>query len=210
MSRLPDTGFGRCRSGTVDAMPISRFPVGSLDDLPAEIRARIEPIAERSGFVPNIFMAMIHRPAELNAFLDYHEALMDREESGLSKAEREMIVVATSAANQCLYCVVAHGAILRVRARDPQIADRVAANWRTAPVTDRQLAMLTVAVKLARRPEEVAAGDLDLLRSHGFSDDDIWDIGAITAFFAHSNRIAQLADLQPNDEFFTMGRNPRS
>ncbi len=151
---------------------------------------------------------MTHRPAELRAFLDYHDALMERD-SGLSKAEREMVVVATSAANDCLYCVVAHGAILRVRARDTEIADRIAANWRTAPVTERQHAMLAFAIKLARTPEQLDSGDFTALRSHGFSEDDIWDIGAITGFFAFSNRMAHLMDLQPNPEFFGMGRTPR-
>lgn len=188
---------------------ISRFPVGTLDDMPADVRDRIAPIAEKSGFVPNVFLGMTHRPAELRAFLDYHDALMERE-SGLSKAEREMVVVATSAANDCLYCVVAHGAILRVRARDTEIADRVAANWRTAPVTERQRAMLAFAVKLARMPENLDESDFADLRGHGFSDDDIWDIGAVTGFFAFSNRMAHLMDLQPNPEFFTMGRTPRA
>jgi uncharacterized peroxidase-related enzyme len=188
---------------------ISRFPVGTLDDMPADVRDRIAPIAEKSGFVPNVFLGMTHRPAELRAFLDYHDALMERD-SGLSKAEREMVVVATSAANDCLYCVVAHGAILRVRARDSEIADRIAANWRTAPVTERQHVMLAFAVKLARTPENLDAGDFTALRSHGFSDDDIWDIGAITGFFAFSNRMAHLMDLQPNPEFFGMGRAPRT
>jgi uncharacterized peroxidase-related enzyme len=188
---------------------ISRFPVGTLDDMPADVRDRIAPIAEKSGFVPNVFLGMTHRPAELRAFLDYHDALMERD-SGLSKAEREMVVVATSAANDCLYCVVAHGAILRVRARDSEIADRISANWRTAPVTERQHAMLTFAVKLARTPEDMNGGDFTALRSHGFSDDDIWDIGAITGFFAFSNRMAHLMDLQPNPEFFGMGRAPRT
>ena len=189
-------------------MDISRFPVGTLADLPPSLRARIEPIAERSGFIPNVFLAMIHRPAELEAFIDYHDALMERE-SGLTKTEREMIVVATSAANDCLYCVVAHGAILRIRAKDPEIADRIAANWRTAPVSERQHAMLAVAVVLARTPEQFGAEHLASLRSHGFDDDDIWDIGSIVALFALSNRIAHLADLQPNEEFFQMGRVPR-
>lgn len=188
---------------------LSRFPVGTLDDMPVDVRDRIAPIAEKSGFVPNVFLAMTHRPAELRAFLDYHDALMERE-SGLSKAEREMVVVATSAANDCLYCVVAHGAILRVRARDTEIADRVAANWRTAPVTERQRAMLAFAVKLARTPEELDESDFVVLRGHGYSDDDIWDIGAITGFFAFSNRMAHLMDLQPNPEFFMMGRTPRT
>lgn len=190
-------------------MPISRFAVGALADLPQELRQRIEPIAERSGFVPNVFLSMIHRPAELGAFLDYHEALMDRD-SGLTKAEREMIVVATSAANDCLYCVVAHGAILRVRTKDTEIADRIATNWRTAPVTDRQRAMLDFAIRLARTPEDTGEADIQRLREAGFDDEEIWDIGSITAFFALSNRMAHLLDLQPNAEFFTMGRQPRS
>ena len=190
-------------------MPTSRFQMGELADLPDDLRARIEPIAERSGFIPNVFLSMAHRPQELAAFLDYHEALMERD-SGLSKVEREMIVVATSAANDCLYCVVAHGAILRIRARDSEISDRIAANWRTAPVTSRQKAMLAFAVLLARAPEEVSDSDLTRLREHGFDDDDIWDIGAITAYFAMSNRMAHLMDLQPNPEFFEMGRSPGS
>jgi uncharacterized peroxidase-related enzyme len=184
---------------------ISRFPVGTLGDLPDDLRQRIEPIAERSGFVPNIFVGMIHRPDELRAFLDYHDALMERD-SGLSKAEREMIVVATSAVNDCLYCVVAHGAILRIRSKNSEIADRVATNWRTAQVTERQRAMLAFAVKLARTPEAIESEDLAALRARGFDDDDIWDIGSITALFALSNRIAHLTDLQPNAEFFGMGR----
>lgn len=186
-------------------MTVSRFPVATLDELPADLQARIRPIAERTGFVPNVFVGMSHRPDELRAFLDYHDALMERE-SGLSRAEREMIVVATSAANDCLYCIVAHGAILRIRAKDHEIADRITANWRTAPVTERQRAMLTVAVKLARTPEELSDDDLELLGKHGFSDDDIWDIGSITALFALSNRIAHLSALQPNPEFFSLGR----
>jgi uncharacterized peroxidase-related enzyme len=184
---------------------ISRFRVASLDELPADLRNRIEPIAERTGFVPNVFLGMTHRPDELRAFMDFHDALMERE-SGLSKAEREMIVVATSAANDCLYCVVAHGAILRIRAKDPEIADRIAANWRSASVTERQRAMLAFAVKLARTPETVTEEDFAHLRGHGFDDDDIWDIGSVTALFALSNRIAHLADLQPNPEFFSLGR----
>ena len=187
-------------------MTLSRFPVGTLDDLPPDLRERIDDIAGRSGFVPNVFIGMIHRPDELRAFLDYHDALMQRQ-SGLSKMEREMIVVATSAANDCLYCVVAHGAILRIRAKDAQIADRVATNWRTAPVSRAQAAMLRFAVKLARTPEDIADADLEELRSQGYGDDDIWDIGAITALFALSNRLAHLMDLQPNDEYFEMGRD---
>jgi uncharacterized peroxidase-related enzyme len=186
-------------------MPISRFPVSELSQLPEDLRARIEPLAERTGFVPNVFLGMSHRPDELRAFMDYHDALMDRD-SGLTKADREMVVVATSAANDCLYCIVAHGAILRIRTKDSEIADRITANWRTAPVTDRQRVMLGFAVKAARVPEEIGPADFDALHEAGFSDDDIWDIGSITALFALSNRIAHLADLQPNAEFFTMGR----
>lgn len=185
-------------------------PGGSLlGELPAELGARVGRIGEKTGFVPNIFVALARRPAELAAFLDYHDALMLKD-SGLSKAEREMIVVATSAANDCLYCTVAHGAILRIRAKDVELADRIAANWRTAPVSDRQRAMLAFAVKLARRPEEVVAADLDELARHGFDDEDVWDIGAVTAFFALSNRMAQLLDIQPNAGFFSMGRMPRT
>jgi uncharacterized peroxidase-related enzyme len=159
---------------------MSRYPLSNLSDLPEDLRQRIEPIAERTGFVPNVFLAMGHRPDELRAFMDYHDALMETE-SGLSKAEREMIVVATSAANDCLYCVIAHGAILRIRAKDSEIADRIATDWRTAPVTDRQRAMLEFAVMLARFPEEIDESDFETLHEHGFSDDDIWDIGSITA-----------------------------
>lgn len=209
MSARVGSGIALLEKGYGEHMPISRFAVGTLADLPEELRQRIEPIAERSGFVPNVFLSMIHRPAELAAFLDYHEALMDRD-SGLTKAEREMIVVATSAANDCLYCVVAHGAILRVRTKDSEIADRIATNWRTAPVTDRQRAMLEFAIRLARAPEETGEADIQRLHEAGFDDEDIWDIGSITAFFALSNRMAHLLDLQPNPEFFTMGRQPRS
>ena len=184
---------------------ISRFAVTNLSDLPNDLRDRIEPIAERTGFVPNVFLAMAHRPNELRAFMDYHDALMERE-SGLSKAEREMIVVATSAANDCLYCIVAHGAVLRIRSKDPQLADRIAANWRKAPVTDRQRAMLAFATKLAREPEAIDDADHERLAELGFTEDDVWDIGSITALFALSNRIAQMADMEPNSEFFTMGR----
>lgn len=188
-----------------DAVNPSRYPVVELSSLPADLRDRIEPIAERTGFIPNVFVAMAHRPDELRAFMDYHDALMERE-SGLSKTEREMIVVATSAANDCVYCIVAHGAILRIRARDPHISDRIVANWRTAPVTTRQKAMLAFAVKMARTPEEISESDRQTLISHGFTEDDIWDIGSVTALFALSNRIAHLAELEPNPEFHSMGR----
>lgn len=184
---------------------MSRYPIVTLADLPDDLRERIEPIAERTGFVPNVFLGMGHRPDELRAFMDYHDSLMERD-SGLSKAEREMIVVATSAANDCLYCVIAHGAVLRIRAKDSELADRIAANWRTAPITERQRAMLDFAVIMARFPEEIDDADFEVLAEHGFSDDDIWDIGSITALFALSNRIAHLSDMQPNPEFFEMGR----
>lgn len=191
-----------------DAMPISRFPVPSLDGLPADMRERIEAVAEKSGFVPNVFLAMAHRPEEWRAFFAYHDALMEKE-GGLSAADRELIVVATSAANDCLYCVVAHGAIARIRARNPLIADQVAVDWRKADLTERQKAMLGFAVKLALRPADVADQDLEELRQHGFDDEDIWDIGAITALFALSNRMAHLTAMRPNDEFYLMGRLPK-
>ena len=188
--------------------PISRFPVPALVDLPDDLRERIEGIQEKSGFVPNVFLALAHRPDELRAFMSYHDALMERE-GGLSKAEREMIVVATSAANDCLYCVVAHGAILRIRAKDPLLADELAVDHSQAPVTERQRAMLDVAVRLATAPASVGEDAFDRLRAVGFSDDDIWDIGAITAFFALSNRMAHWTAMRPNTEFFLMGRVPK-
>ncbi len=188
--------------------PISRFPVPSLETLPRDMRERIEQVAAKSGFVPNVFLALAHRPDEWRAFFAYHDALMEKE-SGLSKADRELIVVATSAANNCLYCVVAHGAIARIRAKDALIADQVAIDWRKADLGKREKAMLNFAVKLAVSPAEVADSDLDELRRHGFSDDDIWDIGAITALFALSNRLAHLSALRPNDEFYLMGRVPK-
>jgi uncharacterized peroxidase-related enzyme len=187
---------------------ISRFPVPALEDLPADVRARIEAVQERTGFVPNVFLALAHRPDEFRAFVAYHDAVMERD-SGLSKAEREMIVVATSAANDCLYCVVAHGAILRVRAKDPLIADVIATNYRHADLSARQRAMLDFAVKVAVEPQEVEASDLEELRAQGFDDEDIWDIGAVTALFALSNRLAHVLALQPNEEFHLMGRVPR-
>jgi uncharacterized peroxidase-related enzyme len=185
---------------------MSRYPMVSLEDLPEDLRARIEPIAEKTGFIPNVFLGMGHRPDELRAFMDYSDALLERE-SGLSKAEKEMVIVATSAANDCLYCIVAHGAILRIRARDSEIADRIAANWRSAPITERQKAMLDFAVMLARFPEEVSEEDFETLHSHGFSDEDIWDIGSITGVYGLSNRIALLSALDPNPEYFNMGRD---
>lgn len=189
--------------------PISRYPVPRLDELPDDIRSRVEAVAEKTGFIPNVFLALAHRPDEWRAFVAYHDALMEKE-SGLTKGERELIVVATSAANDCLYCVVAHGAIARIRMKNPLIADQVAVDWRKSDLSDRQKAMLGFAVKLALRPAEVTETDHEDLHAHGFSDEDIWDIGAITAFFALSNRLAHLSEMRPNDEFYLMGRVPKS
>jgi uncharacterized peroxidase-related enzyme len=185
--------------------PISRYPVPKLEDLPEDIRARIVAVQERAGFIPNVFLALAHRPDEFRAFFAYHDALMLKE-SGLSKAEREMIVVATSAANDCHYCVIAHGAILRIYAKNPLIADQVAVNYRTADLTPRQRAMLDFAVKVAVHPQELEEADYARLREQGFSEEDIWDIGGIAAFFALSNRMAHLLALRPNAEFYSMGR----
>ncbi len=184
---------------------ISRFSVPRLEDLPADVRARIVAVQEKSGFVPNVFLALARRPEEFRAFFAYHDALMEKE-GGLSKAEREMIVVATSGANHCQYCVVAHGAILRIRAKDPRVADQVAINYRKADITPRQKAMLAFAMKVARKSHEVEDEDLERLRKHGFADEDVWDIAAIAAFFALSNRMANFTDMRPNDEFYLMGR----
>ncbi|MBL8394345.1 MAG: peroxidase-related enzyme [Candidatus Accumulibacter sp.] len=187
--------------------PISRFPVPALDEMPEDVRHRILEVQAKAGFVPNVFLTLAHRPDEFRAFFAYHDALMEKD-SGLSKAEREMIVVASSGANQCQYCVVAHGAILRVRARNPLIADQVAVNYRKADLTPRQRAMLDFALKTALRSAEIGDADFAALREHGFSDEDIWDIGAVAAFFALSNRLANLTSMRPNDEFFLLGRSP--
>ncbi len=187
---------------------ISRFPVPKLDDLPDDIRGRILAVQEKAGFVPNVFLALAHRPAEFRAFFAFHDALMEKE-GGLTKAEREMIVVATSAANGCLYCIVAHGAILRIYAKNPLVADQVAVDYRHADITPRQKAMLDFAMKVALHSKEVDDDDFAALRPHGFSDEDIWDIGAIAAFFALSNRMAHVVAMRPNDEFFLLGRVPR-
>jgi len=190
-------------------LPISRWPVAPLDSLPEDLRTRILAIQDKAGFVPNVFLALAHRPPELRAFMDYHDALMLRD-SGLTKGEREMIVVATSGANNCLYCVVAHGAILRVYEKKPFVADDVAVNHRKAEITPRQKAMLDFALKVCLDSATVGEADFAALRSHGFSDDDIWDIGAITALFGLSNRMANLASMRPNEEFYLMGRVPRA
>ncbi len=184
---------------------ISRFSVPRLDELPEDIRERIEEVNEKSGFVPNVFLVLARRPEEFRAFFAYHDALMNRK-SGLSKAEKEMIVVATSASNDCQYCVVAHGAILRIRTGNPLIADQVAINYLKADLTERQSAMLKLALKVASRSGEVTSADLEEAEAAGFDKEDIWDIGAITAFFALSNRIANFSSMRPNGEFFAMGR----
>jgi uncharacterized peroxidase-related enzyme len=190
------------------AKPISRYPVPSLDTLPEDMRTRILEVQEKSGFVPNVFLALAHRPDEFRAFFAYHDALMLKP-SGLTKGEREMIVVATSGANSCLYCVVAHGAILRIYEKNPQIADQVATNYRKADISPRQKAMLAFAMKVSAAAATIEEADFEALRPHGFSDEDIWDIGAIAAFFALSNRMANLIAMRPNDEFYLLGRLPR-
>jgi uncharacterized peroxidase-related enzyme len=184
---------------------VSRFGVVALDDLPDDLRERIGVIAEKSGFVPNVFLALGHRPDELRAFCDYHDALMNRE-TGLSKAERELVVVATSGANHCTYCVVAHGAILRIRSKDPQLADRVATNPWSTELSERERAIVDLALSLAVDPAGFSAEDIEAARSAGLTEDEIWDVGAITALFAMSNRLAHLMSLRPNSEFYVMGR----
>jgi uncharacterized peroxidase-related enzyme len=188
---------------------LSRFAVPDRADLPADLRARIDEVEEKSGFVPNIFLTLAYRPDEWRAFFAYHDALMDKETPALTKGDRELIVVATSAENRCLYCVVAHGAIARIRARNPRIADQVATDWRSAELDDRQRAILEVAVRFAVEPWTVTDQHLDVLRKHGLTDDDVWDVGAIAAFFAMSNRLAHLTATPPNEEFYLMGRVPR-
>ena len=188
--------------------PISRFPVPELNNLPEDIRETILVVQEKSGFVPNVFLALANRPDEFRAFFAYHDALMEKE-SGLSKGEREMIVVATSAHNQCIYCVVAHGAILRIREKNPQLADQISSNYRKADITPRQKEMLNFALKVSKSSYEISNDDIEDMRELGFSNDDIWDIGAISALFALSNRMANLTSMQPNDEFYLLGRIPK-
>ena len=184
---------------------ISRYPVPDIGSMPHDLRERIIAVQEKAGFVPNVFLALAHRPDEWRAFFAYHDALMEKE-GGLTKAEREMIVVATSAANQCDYCVVAHGAILRIRAKDPLVADDVAVNYRKADITPRQKAMLDFAMKVALEAYAVDEQEFATLREHGFTDEDAWDIAAIAVFFGMSNRIANVTSTRANDEFYTMGR----
>ncbi|GAA0942132.1 peroxidase-related enzyme [Pseudonocardia zijingensis] len=191
-----------------EAAPVSRFGHVDLDDMPEDLRARIGAVAEKSGFVPNVFRALARRPAELRAFLDYHDALMNSDD-GLSRAERELVVVATSGANHCTYCVVAHGAILRVRTKDPEIADRVATNPWGVELSERERAIVDLALIVATDSAALTEADLDAARDAGLTDEEIWDVGAITALFAMSNRLAHLTALRPNPEFFLMGRLPR-
>lgn len=185
---------------------ISRFKVPELDELPEDIRQRILAVQEKAGFIPNIFLALAHRPDEFRAFFSYHDALMEKSE-GLTKAEREMIVVATSGINQCIYCVVAHGAILRIREKNPLIADQLATNYRKADITAKQSLMLDFAVKISQQAYEIRDSDMQILRENGFSEDEVWDIGSIAALFALSNRLANMADIRPNSEFYSMGRS---
>ena len=190
---------------SADDLPISRFPVPSLAQMPEDIRTRIEAVQEKSGFIPNVFLVLAHRPDEFRAFFAYHDALMDKP-GNLTKAEREMIVVATSNLNQCQYCVMAHGAILRIRAKNPLIADQVAINYRKADITPRQKAMLDFAVKVSQSAEAVGEAEIEALKAHGFDEDDVWDIAGIAAFFALSNRMANVTGMRPNPEFYAMGR----
>ncbi|MBS0430025.1 MAG: peroxidase-related enzyme [Proteobacteria bacterium] len=191
----------------------ARYPLAALDNLPEDIRAKVLEVQEKAGFVPNVFLALARRPAEWRAFFAYHDALMEPESVGrtssLTKGDREMIVTTTSAANQCLYCVVAHGALLRIYEKKPLVADQVAVNWRKADITARQRAMLAFAMKVCERSHEVDEADFEALHAHGFDDEDIWDIAAITAFFGLSNRMASFSGMQPNPEFFLTGRVPR-
>lgn len=190
---------------TSQQLPISRFPVPELKDIPEDIREKILAVQEKAGFIPNVFLTLAHRPDEFRAFFAYHDALMEKP-GNLSKAEREMIVVATSGANQCQYCVIAHGAILRIRAKDPLIADQVATNYRKADITERQKAMLDFAMKVSQTSHLVGESDFEALKAHGFDEDDIWDIAGISAFFGMSNRLANVTNMRPNAEFYSLGR----
>jgi len=203
MAEIPSSG------AKTPARPISRFPVPALEGLPDDIRAKILEVQEKAGFVPNVFLAFAHRPAEFRAFFAYHDALLLRE-SGLTKGDKEMIIVATSGINRCLYCVVAHGALLRIYEKNPLVADQVAVNHRKADITPRQRAMLDFAVKVTSESHLVGDADFAALREHGFSDDDAWDIAGIAALFGLSNRIANVSSMRPNDEFYLMGRVPRA
>ncbi|WP_210545353.1 peroxidase-related enzyme [Rhodoferax sp. PAMC 29310] len=188
---------------------MSRYPNPELKDLPDDIRAKVLEVQDKAGFVPTVFLALARRPAEWRAFFAYHDALMLKENSGLSKGDREMIVTTTSAANKCLYCVVAHGAILRIYEKKPLVADQVAVNYRNADITPRQKAMLDFAMKVCLQSNEIGDADFTALQAHGFSDEDAWDIAAITAFFGLSNRMASFSNMLPNPEFYLMGRTPK-
>jgi uncharacterized peroxidase-related enzyme len=206
---LPDDACHRPTRKCRMTEPIAkRFPTPSIDKLPEDIRDRILAVQEKSGFVPNVFLTLAYRPEEFRAFFAYHDALMERD-SGLTKAEREMIVVATSSANQCHYCVIAHGAILRIRAKNPEIADQIAVNYRKADIAPRQRAMLDFAMKVSVEANRIGEQDFTDIANHGFSDEDIWDIAAISAFFALSNRMANVTAMRPNHEFYLMGRLPK-
>jgi uncharacterized peroxidase-related enzyme len=197
-------------TGRMDPTILKRFPVVDVEELPQDLQDRILAVSEKSGFIPNVFVGIAQRPDEMRAFFDFHDSLMDRETPGLSKADREMIVVATSAENSCLYCVVAHGAIARIRSKNPYISDQLATDWRKADLDARQYAIISAAVKLAVRPREVVDADLEELRRHGLSEEDIYDVGTITAFFSMSNRLVHWSGLMPNKEFYLMGRVPRN
>ena len=184
---------------------MSRYPAPDLNALPDDIKAKVLEVQEKAGFVPNVFLAFARRPAEWRAFFAYHDALMDKP-GNLTKAEREMIVVATSAVNQCQYCVIAHGAILRIRAKSPLIADQVATNYRKADISERQKAMLDFAMKVSQTAHLVGEGDFEALKAHGFNEDDVWDIAGISAFFGMSNRLANVTSMRPNAEFYSLGR----
>ncbi|GAB3567756.1 peroxidase-related enzyme [Spelaeicoccus albus] len=188
---------------------MSRYPSPSIDEVPADIRDRILHVQEKTGFIPNVFLALARRPAEWRAFFAYYDALMESETGSLTKADREMIVTATSARNKCLYCVVAHGAVLRIREKNPLVADQVAVNYRTADITGRQRAMLDFAFKVQAESDAVTDDDFAQLAQHGFDDEDAWDIASITAFFGLSNRISSVFGIAPNPEFYLMGRVPR-
>lgn len=186
--------------------PISRYPIPDINDLPKDLKQKVLDVQEKAGFIPNVFLTLAYRPEECRAFFAYHDALMERE-SGLTQADKEMIIVATSNENQCLYCVVAHGAVLRIRAKDPLVADQVATNYKKADITPRQKAMLNFAMKVSNQASDICDQDFENLKEHGFTNDDIWDIAGITAFFGLSNRMANFTSMRPNNEFYTMGRD---
>ena len=186
--------------------PISRYPIPDINELPDDLKQKVLDVQEKAGFIPNVFLTLAYRPEECRAFFAYHDALMERE-SGLTQADKEMIIVATSNENQCLYCVVAHGAVLRIRAKDPLIADQVATNYKKADITPRQKAMLNFAMKVSNQASDICDQDFENLKEHGFTNDDIWDIAGITAFFGLSNRMANFTSMRPNNEFYTMGRD---